>query len=142
MPLVTPSIQTYFDSLYGRIHTAVPIPFRAVASEAWQPKQSDCHRNADKWVATNNQRERIRGWLTWGADGIGSCIFVAHSILEEAGILYDITPIDPNTPSPMFLRHEGSADIFDAMQPEWSWTIYPFITQISSEAFELADETV
>ena len=141
MPIVTPPIQTYFDSLYDCIHTAAHVSFRDIASEQWQPEPSDCHRNADRWVGANNPRERIRGWLTWGIDGLGSCMFVAHSVIEEAGVLYDITPIDANTPSPKFLRHEGTAEIFDAMQPEWSWTIYPFITQLSNEPAEFVNET-
>jgi hypothetical protein len=141
MPIVTPAIQTYFDSLYSRIHTAAQISFREVTSEEWQPKQSDCYHNADRWVGGNNARQRIRGWLTWGIDGLGSCMFVAHSVIGEAGTLYDITPIDANTPSPRFLGHEGTAEIFDAMQPEWSWTIYPFITQLSNEPAEFVDQT-
>lgn len=57
--------------------TGLAIPFRDIASEQWQPKQSNCHCNADKWLGANNKRERIRGWLTWGVDSPGACMFVA-----------------------------------------------------------------
>lgn len=67
-------------------------------------------------------------------------MFVAHSVIEENGDLYDVTPLDPSTPSPLFLRHVEAEAVFDAMQPEWSWTFYPIITELSNEPAELPEE--
>ena len=105
----------------------------AVSIADWQPKPSDCHNNVDRWIAHHDCCTRVRGWLTWGEDGAGSCQFMAHSVVEEGGVLYDITPIDSNTPTPKFLKHLGETEAFDAMQPVWSSVIYPIITELSHE---------
>lgn len=141
MRLVTPEILSYFASLQSRIDEAKHVPFREVSMAEWQPKPAHCHENVDWWVAGRQNRTRIRGWLTWGNDEYGSCLLVAHSVVDDDGVLYDITPIDPYTPPPTFLRHLGDKTSFDEMQPEWSWTTYPIIVALSGGSAEFEDQT-
>lgn len=140
MRIVTPEILSYFASLQSRIGQARNVPFREVGVEKWQPESAQCHKNVDFWIARHGNCTRVPGWLTWGNDEYGSCHLVAHSVVDDDGVLYDITPIDPNTPPPLFLRHIGGEAAFDAMQPEWSWTTYPIIFALSGESAELEDE--
>jgi len=127
----------YFASLHSRLGEAEDVPFREVSIADWQPKLAECHNNVERWTTGYEGRTRVRGWLTWGDDASGSFHLIAHSVVEEDGLLYDITPIDPNTPRPKFLRHVGDKESFDAMQLTWSWTTYPIIFEISSEPAEL-----
>jgi hypothetical protein len=141
MRIVTSEIQDYFASLQMRLGEAKYVPFKAVSVGDWQPKPSDCHNNVDYWIDSRNNCARVRGWLTWGEDEHGSCHFIAHSVIEDNGVLYDITPIDPNTPPPNFLEDVGETKAFDAMQPTWSWTTYPIIVELSHEPAECGDDT-
>lgn len=133
MRIITSEIERYFQSLQTRLAEARLVSFENVSLADWQPKPSDCHNNVDYWTTRHVGCTRVRGWLTWGEDESGSCHFIAHSVVEQDGALYDITPIDPNTPPPRFVKHLGETEVFDAMQPAWSWTIYPFITELPLE---------
>lgn len=53
---------------------------------------------------------------------------MAHSVVNEEGKLYDITPIQPGTPRPIFLRHLESDADFDALLPQCNDVTYPFLT--------------
>jgi hypothetical protein len=140
MRIVTPEILSYFASVQSRIEEAKHIPFREVSVADWQPKPAECHKNVDYWISGYEKRTRVRGWLTWGNDESGSCHLIAHSVVDDDGTLYDITPIDPNTPPPMFLRHIGEKGAFDVMQPQWSWTTYPIIFEMTNESARFEDE--
>lgn len=140
MRIVTPELMNYFASLHSRLSEAEDVHFRKVSIADWEPKLADCHNNVDRWNAGYERRRRVRGWLTWGNDAYGSCHLIAHSVVEDDGALYDITALDPHTPRPKFLRHLGDKETFDAMQPDWSWTTYPIILELSSEPAELDDE--
>lgn len=140
MRIVTPEILNYFALLQSRIGEARSVPSRAVSFGDWQPKLANCHKNVDSWNAGHENRVRVRGWLTWGNDESGSCHLIAHSVVDDDGVLYDITPIDPNTPRPKFLTHVGQKEAFDAMQPQWSWTTYPIIFELSNKPVEIEDE--
>lgn len=133
MRIVTPEIQDYFASLQMRLGEAKQVPFKAVSIEDWQPKPSNCHKNVDYWVNSRKNCLRVRGWLTSGGPDHGSCQFIAHSVVEDNGVLYDITPIGSNTSPLNFLRHVGDANAFDSIQPTWSWTTYPIIVELSHE---------
>jgi hypothetical protein len=146
MRSITPEIQSYFDELYSRIGEGEHVPFEAVSLPGWEPPLAECHKNVDHWVDYRNaqpQRRKlkaVRGWLTWGVDAFGYCNLIAHSVVDEDGKLYDITPIAPDTPPLLFLRHVGTKKSFDEMQPEWSQTSYPLITSLSDEAAGIRDE--
>jgi hypothetical protein len=122
--------QTYFGPLYARLADAKPVSFRRVETSNWKPEQSQCHRNVDFWTEQDSARLAIRGWLTWGANQAGRCKFMAHSVVEEDGELYDITPIDANTPREglAFLRHIGTSEEFDILKEYHTDTTYPPIT--------------
>ncbi len=140
MRIVTPAIEAYFAALYARIGEAVPVPFESVSIEEWQPVISDCHNNAGRWAEHDAGRKVIRGWLTWGLNEFWQSTFIAHSVIEDRdGRLFDVTPIDPHTPRPDFLRHDGTAAEFDAMQPEWSSADYPFTFELDNSPAEIDD---
>ena len=140
MRIVTPAIESYFASLQSRLDEASRVPFKAVSIAEWLPLPSQCHKNVDYWIAGRLKSRRVRGWLTWGKDEAGSCLFIAHSIVDDNGILYDITPIDSNTPPLIFLKHIGSREAFDAMQPTWSSSVYPFIFEVPQESGEFEED--
>jgi hypothetical protein len=54
---------------------------------------------------------------------------MAHSVVEDAGVLVDITPIDENTQREglWFLLHDGSEKEFNAMKVPFSQLFYPFM---------------
>jgi hypothetical protein len=121
---------TYFRELLKRERKAVRVPFKAVSHGEFSPKKNDCHNNVDYWVTHHPQATAVRGWLFWGPDTAGRYNMMAHSMLEEAGTLVDITPIDENTPREglRFLRHPGSEEEFSAMKLPLSQFFYPFIS--------------
>jgi hypothetical protein len=51
-------------------------------------------------------------------------------VLDEAGILVDITPIDESTPGDglRFLRHIGKDEEFDVLKVPFSQCFYPFMS--------------
>ena len=140
MRIITPAIESYFASLQSRLGEAEPVSFRAVSIAKWLPQPSQCHENVDYWIAGRHNCTRVRGWLTWGEDELGSCLFIAHSVVDDNGILYDITPIDPNTSPLMFLKHIGTVEAFDAMQPQFSSATYPFLFELPQESCELEED--
>jgi hypothetical protein len=54
---------------------------------------------------------------------------MAHSVVDEAGALVDITPIDENSPRQglRFLQHQGTEEEFTAMKVPCSHVFYPFM---------------
>ena len=116
---ITPKIEGHFTSLLARIGEAVEVPFEPIFGD-WQPRLAERHANTDKWVAQNPTLKAVREWLRWGEDEHGTCLLIAHSVIDDGGKLFDITPIHPNTPRPKFLIDHGTKEAFDAAQPKWS----------------------
>jgi hypothetical protein len=121
---MTPETRSYFVSLCERANHPETVPFKVVGDGEWKPKSTFCHLNADHWESLEPGRKAVRGWLIWGPDPAGGCTFGAHSVVEENGELYDITPhdcpsVDPEPPR-LFLRHKGEKCVFDAMLPEYN----------------------
>jgi hypothetical protein len=121
---------TYFRDLLEREGEAVKIPFRAVTHGEWEPKKNDCHNNVDYWIMHHREASAVRGWLFWGPGEDGRYNIMAHSVVDEAGVLVDITPIGENTSRQAlrFLRHGGTEDAFTAMKLSCSQVFYPFLT--------------
>ena len=107
------------------------VPFREVRLNGWQPEMNDCHCNVDFWIAHNPQSNAVRGWLFWGPNKAGQFIIIAHSILDENGLLIDIAPLDPNTPRDglLFLKHLGMEEDFSVMKTAHTQVIYPPVTE-------------
>jgi len=122
--------ETYFRQLLEREGDAVAIPYRAVRYADWEPAKNACHGNVDYWVARHPGAKPVRGWLFWGPGEDGRYNIMAHSVVDESGVLVDITPIDENTPRDglKFLLHLGSAEEFEAMKGPFSQFFYPFIS--------------
>jgi hypothetical protein len=134
MRIITPKIENNFASVFARVSEAVDVPFVKVSGE-WQPKQSCCHANADYWATLHPNVRTVRGWFLNGPNEMGGCLFIAHSVLDKDGNLFDITPPAPNPPM-KFLRHKGSKEAFDAIQPEFSSADYPFILEMDNQPVE------
>ncbi len=120
----------YFRELLERESEATKVPYRSVAAHEWNPEKNDCHHNVDYWVTRHSELRAVSGWLFWGPGGDGRYNLMAHSVVDEAGALVDITPIDENTPRQAlrFLRHQGSEEEFAAMKVTCSQVFYPFMS--------------
>jgi hypothetical protein len=123
---MTPEIRSYFVSLCARADNdaAIVVPLVRVRDGDWEPKSKCCHHNARHWESREPGRKAVCGWLICGTDLAGGYTFGAHSVVEENGELYDITPHDCASANPepprLFLRHEGEKRVFDAMLPEYN----------------------
>jgi hypothetical protein len=60
-----------------------------------------------------------------GPNKLESYRVIAHSVLDDAGRLFDITEIDSADTRPKFLRHVGTEDEFNAMKSGRAWLYYP-----------------
>jgi hypothetical protein len=121
---------SYFRELIGREADSRTVPFRVVSHGAWSPKKNDCHNNVDYWVMNQPEARAVRGWLFWGPGADGRYNIMAHSVVDEAEGLLDITPIDENTPREglRFLQHVGTAEEFGALKVSFSQVFYPFMS--------------
>lgn len=122
--IMTTEHRSYFVALCKRVVQSEPVDFVPVAHHGWKPEAKFCHRNADHWASLKQGRRAVRGWIVDGSDGMGGYLFKAHSVVEEDGKLYDITPADRfpddsprQEPARLFLRHHGLTETFDAMLP-------------------------
>ena len=62
-------------------------------------------------------------------DASGRCWYEAHSVIEDADELYDITLRDQGECDPIrFLRHIGTEEEFFAVERIRRQTAYPFVT--------------
>jgi hypothetical protein len=124
---MSPDKIRYFKSLCARVTSdeAERVDFRPVMHGDWKPESTVCHNNADHWERVTPGAKAIRGWLICGTDLAGGYSFGAHSVVEENGALYDITPHDCPSPGPepsrLFLRHEGDKAVFDVMLPAYNF---------------------
>jgi hypothetical protein len=121
----------YFRGLYERANTAVQVPFRDVALDGGEPKLNSCHDNVNCWFKSNPETRAVRGWLFWAQPNeAGQYIFMAHSVVEENGELFDITPIgEKEREGLVFLRHPGTEEDFSAMKTQCSQVLYPPLTE-------------
>jgi hypothetical protein len=112
----------YFRQLYHRVETAVSVPFREVSIEGWLPALNKCHDNVDHWVRFHPECKAVRGWIFWPKVSLGRSTFRAHSVVEKNGVLFDVTPIDKNTPREglLFLTHLGGEEEFESMKTSCS----------------------
>lgn len=124
------NFREYFQRLYERLDLAVKVPFREVKLENWTPEMNKCHDNVDHWIRHSVGSRAIRGWIFWPPDETGKCRFFAHSVIEENGLLVDITPIDSNTPREIlrFLTHTESETDFDSIRAGHAEMLYPPVT--------------
>jgi hypothetical protein len=110
--------------------------------EGRQPRADGCHNNVDDYVAEQPLgRTAVRGWYIDGSDGCGAYLFKAHSIVEEAGSVFDITPVGPGIRRPDFLRHLGPPEEFDTMRANRSsmWYPVPLPTVMEYRSAEIYD---
>jgi hypothetical protein len=120
-------IGEYFQRLYESLDLAVEVQFREVSLNNWTPEMNKCHDNVNHWVRHSAARRAVRGWIFWPPDETGKCRFFAHSMVEEDGVLIDITPIDSNVPRRClrFLTHKGSETDFECMRTQYAEVLYP-----------------
>jgi len=119
----------YFGELAEREGEAASIPFREVALDEWKPQKNDCHRNVDRWVQAHPESRAVRGWVFWKPTE-GRYTFMAHSVIETAGKLQDITPIDEQTPREklLFIEYKGNEADFLGVKDVCSRVDYPPLT--------------
>lgn len=120
----------YFRELLEREGDAGSVPLLVVSHGDWAPKKNDCHNNVDYWAAHYPGVKAVRGWLFWGPGVDGQYNIMAHSVVDETGVLVDITPIDENTPRDglRFRRHVGTEEEFNVLKAPFSQFVYPFMS--------------
>ena len=96
--------------LFERRGEAVVVPYVERMIARWKPEEHQCHWNMDLWVAGEDGAKAVRGWLffdhkTTSGGRVNSVTFQAHSVLEENGVLVDITSTRASRRYP-FIRHE------------------------------------
>ncbi|HEX4020420.1 MAG TPA: hypothetical protein VHX63_04685 [Acidobacteriaceae bacterium] len=123
------SAEDYFASLHSRLHEAEHMQRRKVESEGWKPEPAKCHENVDFWVSLNPNIKAVRGWMVLPMGIDGQCMYDAHSVIEEDGVLYDITLREDAAGEYIpFLRHIGTDEEFSKLIANHSQKIYPPIT--------------
>lgn len=101
------------EMLYLRRDEARRIPYAARKTEAFEPRPHECHANVDRWVADHAATKAVRGWLVYdyALSAFSVVRFQAHSVIEEDGLLLDITPAGGR--GAPFLRHPDGNEMFD-----------------------------
>jgi hypothetical protein len=129
---MTPEYERYFAALHPRLKDAKPVPFVTVAIDAWNHGVNRCHENVARYAAGRPGRSAVPGWLIEATDGNGGYLVAAHSVVEEDGKLFDITPaaatsVNTRGSARRFIRHDGTAEEFDDMLPEFNqhWVLAP-----------------
>jgi hypothetical protein len=116
----------YFDQLLKHVDSAVSVPSHPARLDGRELQRNKCHDNVDSWVQQHPERKAVRGWLFWPANEAGRYRFMAHSVVEENGELFDITPIDENERKGLvFLKHLGTEADFEPMKTVCSDVLYP-----------------
>jgi hypothetical protein len=99
-----------------RRNQATPVELRIVAfADGSGPLPNQCHQNVNRWIAENPRCNRIRGWLI-----TSRFIYDKHSVVEDNGSLYDITP--RAYPSIPFLPYTGPDTEFCGIIAQWIGT--------------------
>jgi hypothetical protein len=83
--------EAYFAASHARRHEARSMQYRTVATKDWKPEASHCHSNVNHRISLNPNLGAVCGWMVIGEDADGCCRFQAHSVIDDAGELYDIT---------------------------------------------------
>jgi hypothetical protein len=108
-------LQELARTLFERRHEAVRVPFRDCSGPDVQPVIQDCHRNVGVWCRARPQTRPVRGWLVLERYPCSDvCRFVAHSVVDEHGVLFDATPLGAAKHYP-FLRHPHTDEEFILM---------------------------
>ena len=102
--------------LYARRKEAVVVSFVECSLGDWKPSEHECHRNVDWWVFNHAGCKAVRGWMFFDfhrtSMGLLPAVrFTAHSVVEDSGGLYDITPSRASQRYP-FIKHEGTEEDF------------------------------
>jgi hypothetical protein len=111
---------TYAKELLSRRSSGLVVPHRRV-TESWQPRVHFCHQNAREYQRRHPATRVVQGWLYFDMSslaifGAGAHLdFLAHSILEDDGGLFDIAPRQLGQGSYPFLAHEGPSEFFDQL---------------------------
>jgi hypothetical protein len=122
-------VEGYFASLQSRLHQAEHMTRRKVGFEGWTPEPAKCHENVDFWVSHNPSLKPVRGWILSQGVVAGRCLYEAHSVIEEEGVLYDITlREDVACERVPFLRHVGTEEEFSKMRDGRAQILFPPIT--------------
>jgi hypothetical protein len=75
----------------------------------WQPKQNECHENADQCCALFPEFSPVRGWLYFDS----ARLFVFHSVVRKPdGLLSDITPSNASVRYPFIEADLTDIDYF------------------------------
>jgi hypothetical protein len=107
------NMEGYFAGLHARRYRGEWMLHRKVSGDDWSPEASKCHENVNHWVSLNPELKAIRGWMIVSEDESGRCRYEAHSVIEDAGRLYDITLRDQSACDGVrFLRHSGTPEEF------------------------------
>ncbi len=108
--------------------------YRKASSPDWSPKPNCCHENVNHYVKLNPHCTAIRGWMIMSEDADGQCLYAAHSVVEDAGKLYDITLKDQaECDGIRFLRHPGQKEVFWAIERCHKQILYPCSTPNEQE---------
>jgi hypothetical protein len=114
------NLKSIAKSLYERRGTGKIVPYEPWAATGWTPSEHECHSNVERFVHENRDCKAVRGW--WVFDyTYGPLIgrpafwrFTAHSVIEDNGRLFDITPSRAEQRYP-FIRHNGPKGEFEAL---------------------------
>ena len=108
----------YELSICEKLAEAEAVPFQRVSLPGWRPAVAHCHKNVDRWVASNPGSTAVRGWATC-ADFGDAIALTAHSVVRDVnGILFDITPLESECVrgTMRFVGHIGDEQTFVRMQ--------------------------
>lgn len=103
------------DLFSGR-DAGVVVPLIDCASADYAPREHECHRNVDLWVAAHPSHRAVRGWCSFQVFEVaGVSRFAAHSVIaDESGRLFDPTPCRASKRYP-FLPHPGGNHEFERL---------------------------
>lgn len=106
----------YVALLYERRNEGVILANKHMTIGDWSPVQNECHRNVTRLCEFNPKLTAVRGWLYFDFENaLPHVRFTAHSaILEEDGLMYDVTPSLASQPYP-FIRAQESEEEYAEM---------------------------
>lgn len=124
----------YFNLFHSRRDTAERMLHRKVSFPGWSPEQSNCHKNVTHWVRLNPHLKAVRGWTIPSGAVSGRIRYEAHSVVEDAGKLYDITlPNQSECDVLRFLRHLRADEEFWNIEERFKGLLFPLSTSEDDE---------
>lgn len=139
--MTTPDLETYFAALHSRQNEARIMKHRVVSAPGWTPKPNCCHPNIAYCVELNPQLKPVHGWMIRARGWGDSCNYVAHSVFEEGGELYDITLAgQAECDLYPFIRHVGTEAEFCAVKQVRCELWYPPCAPDLSDADDEPDD--